>query len=44
MIDRTEISRLLGKTLAYLACGKRAEASQYARQLVQALTAAGIEF
>ena len=43
-MNRTEISRALGKCLAYLACGKREEASAWGRVLVQLLTDAGCQF
>jgi len=42
MIDRTELSRALSKTIAYLVCGKTTEASHWARQLVRMLTGAGV--
>lgn len=44
MIDRQAISTALAKTLAYLACGKTTEASQWARKLVGLLTDAGVVF
>lgn len=44
MVDRVELSRALGKCVAYLACGKTAEASHWARRLVNMLTQAGVQF
>lgn len=41
-IDRSEVSRLLAKAIAYKQCGKDADAAEYARLLVQALECAEI--
>jgi hypothetical protein len=41
-IDRSEVSRLLAKAIAYKECGNRAKADDYARQLVYALQCANI--
>ena len=41
-MDRSSLNRALAKTLAYLACGKTADASSWAQQLVDALRAAGL--
>jgi len=43
-LDKSGISQALAKTIAFLACGKRAEASHWARRLVSMLTDAGVEF
>ena len=37
MVDRTELSRLLAKAIAYKNCGSEALAAEYARKLVLAL-------
>lgn len=37
MIDRSEVSRAVAKALAFKACGKDADASQWARELVRLL-------
>ncbi len=36
-MDRHEANRLLAKVIAYLACGKRDKAREYAAQLIAAL-------
>lgn len=41
-IDRSEVSRLLAKAIAYKQCGKDAEAAAHARLLVEALECAEI--
>ena len=42
MIDRSEVSRALAKAIAYKACGKDAEAEQWAIRLVRLLECANI--
>ncbi len=42
MVDRAEFSRVLGKVLAYAACGKRDDARQWAARLVSMLRAEGL--
>jgi hypothetical protein len=37
MIDRSEVNRALAKALAFKQCGKDAEASAWARKLVELL-------
>lgn len=41
-IDRSETARCLAKAIAYKACGKDAEAADWARKLIQALHLAEI--
>ena len=41
-MDRSEFSRVLGKVLAYAACGKRDDARQWAARLVSMLQAEGL--
>jgi len=41
-IDRSEVARALAKALAYSACGKHAEACEWARKLVTLLRCAAI--
>ncbi len=41
-IDRSEVSRALAKALAFKACGKQAEAEEWARELVRLLECADI--
>ena len=41
-IDRSEVSRALAKALAFKACGKQAEAEDWARELVRLLECADI--
>ena len=41
-IDRVEINRALAKAIAYQACGKQAEAEQWAAELVRLLECADI--
>uniref|UniRef100_A0A6M3L4C3 Uncharacterized protein n=1 Tax=viral metagenome TaxID=1070528 RepID=A0A6M3L4C3_9ZZZZ len=41
-MDRSSLNRALAKTLAYIGCGKLADASAWAQQLVDALRAAGL--
>ena len=41
-IDRSEASRAMAKAIAYKACGKDAEAAQWARELVRILECAEI--
>ena len=41
-MDRAEFSRVLGKVLAYAACGKRDDARQWAARLVSMLRAEGL--
>lgn len=42
MIDRSEVNRALAKALAYKACGKDAEAADWAAQVVCLLECSGI--
>jgi hypothetical protein len=42
MIDRTEAARCLAKAIAFKACGKHAEAADWARRLIEALELAEI--
>lgn len=42
MINRSEVNRALAKALALKACGKDADASEWARQLVELLECADI--
>lgn len=42
MIDRSELSRALAKAIAYKNCGKRVEAAQWARRLVELLECAEV--
>jgi hypothetical protein len=41
-MDRTEASRALGKVLAFLACGRREKAREWAGILVSMLRAEGL--
>lgn len=41
-VDRSEVSRAVAKAIAYKACGKDAEAAQWARRLVELLECADI--
>lgn len=41
-VDRTEVSRSLAKAIAFKACGKHAEAAEWARLLVRQLECAEI--
>lgn len=41
-IDRPEVNRALAKAIAFKACGKDAEASAWARKLVELLECADI--
>lgn len=41
-IDRSEASRAMAKAIAYKACGKDAEAANWARELVRILECAEI--
>ena len=41
-VDRSEVSRSLAKAIAYKACGKDAEASEWARLLIVQLECADI--
>ncbi len=41
-IDRSEVARCLAKAIAYKACGKDAEARDWARKLITALQLADI--
>jgi hypothetical protein len=43
-MNRSEINRALAKCLAFLACGKIEQASEWGRVLVQLLTEAGCKF
>jgi hypothetical protein len=42
VIDRSEVSRALAKAIAFKQCGKDAEATQWARELVRLLGCADI--
>jgi hypothetical protein len=42
VIDRSEAARAMAKAIAYKACGKDAEAAEWARKLVVALQCADI--
>jgi len=42
MIDRSAVARALAKAIAYKMCGKDAEASDWARELVRLLECADI--
>lgn len=42
MINRSEVNRALAKAIAFKACGKDADASAWARQLVELLECADI--
>ena len=42
MIDRSEASRQLAKAIAYKACGKDADAAEWARKLILTLDCAEI--
>jgi len=41
-IDRSEVNRALAKAIAFKNCGKDAEASQWARKLVELLECAEV--
>lgn len=41
-LDRSNVSRMMAKAIAYKECGKDAEAADWARQLVVALECAEI--
>ena len=41
-IDRSAVARALAKAIAYKACGKHQDASQWARELVRLLQCADI--
>jgi len=41
-MDYKELARMWAKTLAYVNCGKREAASEWAQKLVDALRAAGV--
>lgn len=41
-IDRSEVSRLLAKAIAYKQCGKDGDAAYWARKLIEALELAQI--
>lgn len=41
-IDRSAVAKALAKAIAYKQCGKDVEASEWARQLVEALECADI--
>jgi len=40
-MDRSAISRALGKCLAYLACGKNDQATEWANELIKLLRSNG---
>lgn len=42
MIDRTAVNRALAKAIAFKACGKDAEANEWARELVRLLECSDI--
>ena len=42
MIDRSEVSRVLAKAVAYKQCGKQEQAEEWARRLVELLECADI--
>ena len=41
-MDRSHIAKCLAKAIAYKACGKHADAAQWARELIKALELAEI--